>query len=87
MAEIPKHLIEQAWEMYLHHTRGNGLEPDKLNFLCGVASLHGILMGTLPVGIPEGTQTFDVMVAIQTELSKYRAEIAALEEQAKKRQN
>lgn len=87
MREIPAHLIKKAFEMYRFHTEGNGIEPDELQFVSGAAAMVGLLVGTLDVGIPEGTQSFDVLAQLVREVDKYRAEIAALEEQAKQRSN
>lgn len=83
---IPKNLIERAWEIYRHHTEGNGVQCgqiEKFHWLCGVTGCMGMLNGTLPVGIREGTLTFDVMVALQAEMDKYRAEISTIEELAR----
>lgn len=82
---LPNHLIERGWEQYEFHTSGNGVEPDKLQFLSGVATAIGILAGSLDVGIPEGTHTIEVMAKMIEELSQYRSEIANLENEARRR--
>lgn len=83
--QIPPHLIERVWDIYQTHTVGNGVEPDKLQFISGVGGVMGLLLGTVDVGIPEGTLTRDVMAQLMEELGQYRAEIAHLEEQARQR--
>lgn len=85
MPAIPPHLIERAYDLYQTHSAGNGVEPDKLQFLCGVGALFGLLTGSIDVGIPEGTLSFDVLAQVSHELDKYRAEIAALEDEARRR--
>lgn len=82
---IPPHLIERTWDIYQQHSNGNGVEPDKLQFLSGFAACMGVLVGTLDIGIPNGTQTRVVMHQLMLEIDKYRAEITALEEVARKR--
>jgi hypothetical protein len=61
--------------------------PDKLYFLGGFNAAIGVLVGTLPVGIPEGTHTVDVMAQLLEELGQYQKELLALEEQARKKVN
>jgi len=61
--------------------------PDKLYFLGGFNAAIGVLIGTLPVGIPEGTYTTDVMAQLLEELGQYQAELLALEEAARKKVN
>lgn len=85
MSNIPPHLIKKAWELYRFHSEGNGVEPDELQFVSGFSACMGVLVGTLDIGIPEGTLTIDVMTQLMAEVDKYRAEIAVLEEQARQR--
>jgi hypothetical protein len=83
---MPRNMIEQAWEIYRHHTEGNGVQCtdiEKFHWLCGFAGCLGVLNGTLPVGIREGTLTFEVAQALQNELELYRAKISELEVRAK----
>ena len=85
---IPRHLIERAWEIYRHFMADTKAPPpDKLYWLGGFTAALGVLVGTIPVGIPEGTLTQDVMAQLLEELGQYRAELAALEEAARKRMN
>lgn len=86
---IPPHLIERSWEIYLDFMRRGdveaGLDPNqKLYYLGGFAAAIGVLVGTLPVGIPEGTATRDVIAQIvNDEIPRYQAEIVALSEAAR----
>lgn len=86
---IPPHLIERAWEVYLAHMTDTGAPPpDKLYWLGGFAAAIGVLIGSLEIGIPGGTPTNEVVNQIvNVELPKYQAELAHLEEQARKRNN
>ncbi len=85
---IPRHLIERSWEIYQHFMVDTGAPPpDKLYFLGGFNAAIGVLIGTLPVGIPEGTYTTDVMAQLLEELGQYQAELLALEEAARKKVN
>ena len=82
---IPNHLIERSYDIYASHTAGNDVEPDKLQYLSGFAAAIGVLTGSLQVGIPEGTPSVEVMAALLKELDKYRSEIRALEDEARRR--
>jgi hypothetical protein len=82
---IPSHLIEKSWEVYRSHSEGNGVEPDKLHYLCGFAAAIGVLIGSLDLGIPPGTLTHDVMAKLLHEISQYHAEIGNLEDLARRR--
>lgn len=85
---IPRHLIERAWDVYMTFMTDSGAPPpDKLYWLGGFNAAVGVLMGSLPVGIPEGTYTTDVMTQLIEELGQYRAELLTLEEAARKRVN
>lgn len=86
---IPPHLIEQSWEQYCALSAGNGAPPpDKLSYLCGFAGAIGVLVGTVDCGIPQGTYMGDVIAQLlNVELPKYRAEIAHLEAEARRRMN
>ncbi len=85
---IPRHLIERSWEIYQHFMVHTGAPPpDKLYYLGGFAAAVAMLVGTLPVGIPEGTYTTDVMAQLIEELAQYRAELLTLEEAARKKVN
>lgn len=85
---IPRHLVERSWEIYQHFMADTGAPPpDKLYFLGGFSAAIGVLVGTIPVGIPEGTYTTDVMGQLIEELGQYRAELFALEEAARKKVN
>jgi|SRR6266404_5976630 len=81
---IPRHLIERSWEIYLEHMLSGdpnaGQDPNqKLYYLGGFAAAIGVLVGTLPVGIPEGTLTRDVLSQIiNNEIPRYQAEIEQL---------
>ena len=79
-----KHLINQAWEIYKHHTDGNGLKPSRVHFLGGIAAGMGIITGTLPCGIPEGTDPLDVMKQIGDELKWLAPRMAEEEAQEQK---
>jgi hypothetical protein len=86
---IPPHLIERSWEIYLDFMKRDnpeaGLEANqKLYYLGGFAACIGVLVGTLPVGIPEGTRTQEVIAQIvNDEIPKYQSEIVALSEAAR----
>lgn len=89
--DIPPHLLEQAWEIYSEFTyKRNKCIPgpaDKMHFLGGVGAVIGLLIGTLDVGIPEGTPTSHVMAQlINVEIPRYQHEIAALVEAATRMQ-
>lgn len=85
---IPRHLIERAWEVYRSFMIDTKAPPpDKLYWLGGFSSAIAVLVGTLPIGIPDGTYTTDVMAQLLEELGQYRAELAALEEAARKKVN
>jgi hypothetical protein len=85
---IPRHLIERCWDVYSTFMVDTGSPPpDKLYWLGGFSACMGLLVGTIQVGIPEGTQTRDVMVQLIEELEQYRAELKTLEEAARKRVN
>lgn len=86
---IPPHLIERSWEIYIDFMKRDnpeaGLDANqKLYFLGGWAAAIGVLVGTLPVGIPEGTRTESVIAQIvNTEIPRYQSEIIGLSEAAR----
>ena len=82
MSQMPKHLIEQAWEQYRFHMLSTGApEPSKMHFLGGVAAALGVIVGTIDCGIPEGTPSRDVIAQlINDELPRYQREINDLVE-------
>lgn len=83
---IPRHLLKTAYLMYQDHMKKSGIDVDELMFISGAAAVVGIVVGTLDMGIREGTPTRDVISQLIEETDQYRAELLHLENQARERQ-
>ena len=88
MAEIPRHLIERAWDVYMTFMTDTGAPPpNKLYWLGGFNAAVGLLVGTIQIGIPEGTPTRDVMIQLIEEIGTYSEQIEILEDLERKKMN
>lgn len=72
-----KHLIAQAWEQFESGLRGAGapqavIESSKSPFVGGFCSAIGVLVGSVNVGIPNGTPTRDVVSHLLGEMEQLR---------------
>jgi len=64
---------------------GSNIEPSKLDYISGFGAAVGVLAGTMEVGIPPGANPTLLLMQLIEELSKFRTELAAYEQQARDR--